>query len=63
LNILALMAVAGVLGAGCIFMALKFKALGWILLAGAVVLIIAINLVLRYLLRKNGPDWIAAIDV
>lgn len=61
-SVLALMLLAGVLGAGCIWAAVSYQALGWTPLAAALLLIIAADFLLFRLLENKSPQWLAAID-
>ncbi|HNW60780.1 MAG TPA: hypothetical protein PKI62_13955 [bacterium] len=62
MNIMALMAISGLLGAGCIWLALKHGSLGWTLVAAVAGLTLLADGVLYALLQKKGTAWLAAIQ-
>lgn len=62
-SVVALLLAAGAVGAGCIWAAVKYQALGWTPLVVALLLIIAADILLYWLLENKSTHWLSAIDV
>lgn len=62
MNIMLLMLFSGLIGAGCIWLALKHGALGWSLVAGVVALLMLADIALYLILRKKSAGWMSAIQ-
>lgn len=62
MSIVLLMVISGLAGAACIWMALRYSAAGWTPAVTAVLLLMAVDAGLYFLLAKKGADWLAAIS-
>lgn len=62
MNIMLLMLFSGLLGAACIWMALKHGGLGWSLVAGLAALLTLVDIGLYLVLQKKSAGWMSAIQ-